>query len=322
MSFGLTRIELTLASVPDSIRPKLLDNKVSHADHAPATKSPHTAQQSSHQISPRGVDGYDSYFESTFIKSCNPEIPIQRLTILATKVGLCKLHVVDFMCRGVPASNLSESERENVFLKAIEMLEYDNAICSTDNLRGFRWYTQLQIPFPGYIFLTSELVHWTSGELCERAWQAICDNHEHRGLYHNPESPMHMAFGHALLKAWISREQAELQLGKASEPPKLVTVLRQKLSSRSKCKSPRAAKRSADTVNTEIFGSSIRESQTSIRPSSELESAFNMPEISTGENVDPMTGSSWFGSDQTDWAYLMQSGAFEGLFGSDGPGFT
>jgi hypothetical protein len=317
MSFGLTRIELTLASVPDSIRPKSLNIKVSHG-----TNSLHTAQQGSHHTSSRDVEDYDSYFDSTFIKHCNPEIPIQRLTMLATKVGLCKLHVIEFMCRGVPASSLSEKERDGTFLKAIEMLEYDDAIHTSDNLRGFHWYTQLQIPFPGYIFLASELVHRTSGELCERAWQAICNNHEHRGLYHNLESPMHMAFGHAILKAWISREQAELQLGRASEPPKLVTVLRQRLASRSKGKNPKVVNRSADSANTEISGSTTSESQAGTGSSSGLESTFNMPGISTEENVDPMTGSSWFDSNQMDWVYLMQSGEFGGLIGCDGPGFT
>lgn len=322
MSFGLTRIELTLASVPDSIRPKPLNTKVTHSAQAPSTKSPHTGQQDSHHMSPPDAEDYDSYFDFTFIKHCNPEIPIQRLTMLATKVGLCRLHVVEFMCRGVPTSSLSEKERDSTFLKAIEMLEYDDAIHTSDNLRGFQWYTQLQIPFPGYIFLSSELVHRTSGELCERAWQAICNNHEHRGLYHNLESPMHMAFGHALLKAWISREQAELQLGRASEPPKLVTVLRQRLASRLKGKNPEVVNRSADTANTEVSGSTIIESQAGIGSSSGLESTFNMPGTSIGGNLDPMTGSNWFDSNQMDWVYLMQSGEFGGLFGCDGPGFT
>lgn len=131
-----------------------------------------------------------------------------------------------------------------------------------------------------------------------------------------------MAFGHALLKAWISREQAELQLGRASEPPKLVTVLRQRLASRLKGKNPEVVNRSADTANTEVSGSTIIESQAGIGSSSGLESTFNMPGTSIGGNVDPMTGSNWFDSNQMDWVYLMQSGEFGGLFGCDGPGFT
>jgi hypothetical protein len=322
MTFGLTRIEITLASAPDSIRPKPLNSQVSHAMQASPAKSSHTDSPGSHHMPSRDVENYGSYFDSTYIKHCNPEIPIQRFTMLATKVALCKLHVVEVMCRGVPASSLSEEERENTFLKAIEMLEYDDTIHTSDNLRGFHWYTQLQIPFPGYIFLASELVHRTSGELCERAWQAICNNHEHRGLYHNLDSPMHMAFGHALLKAWISREQAELQLGRASEPPKLVNVLRQRLASRPKGKNPGAANRSVDTGNMEFSGSTASESQTCIGSSSGVKSTFNMPENSTGENFDPMIGSSWLSSDQPDWEYLMQPEAWGGLFGSDEAGFT
>ena len=95
---------------------------------------------------------------------------------MATRAWLCKLRVIDFMCRGNPAANLEDRERDAIFLCAIQMLEYDDVILTTESLRGFLWYTQLQVPLSGYIFLASELRQRTVGELCERAWKAICNN--------------------------------------------------------------------------------------------------------------------------------------------------
>lgn len=332
MSFGLTRIELTLASARHSNRPNPL-NKSSQSTREHSAISPHAVPPSTHHMSSHDMEGYESYFDSTYMRYCDPKIPIQRFTMLVTKVGMCKFHVVNFICRGVPASSLSQGERDELFLKAIQMLEYDDAIYTSDNLRGFRWYTQLHVPLPGYIFLASELVHRTSGELCERAWQAICNNHEHRRLGRNMGSPMHIAFGHALLKAWNSREQDDLKQGRASEPPKLVTLLRQRLSSKSKGKNPDTADRRADFEYTALADSTATEPRMSIGLPSGLENTYIVPEILSGanttdpsmpsiENTDMMFENTWVGSDKTDLVYLMQSGALGDLFGSDGSGFA
>lgn len=308
MSFGLTRIELTLASAPGSIRPRPFEKKESQATPDPGSKSsPPPALDNLGDIA-----NYSSYFNLTYIKHCDPKVPIQKLTMMAIKIGICKLHVVNFMCRGIAASKLEKCARDGLFIKAIEMLEYDDAIYTSDELRGFRWYTELQIPFPGYIFLASELVHRSSGELCERAWQAIFDNHDHRGLHRKLQSPMHRAFGHTLLKAWTSREQAQLHLGRENEPPKLITMLREVSSSDSNGNNAETENINADSIGPYIGTQS----------SSGFKNTFNVLGIPYIGDIDTGIEPNLFFSEQTDWMYFTQNGALEGPFGFDWPRST
>ncbi len=128
---------------------------------------------------------------------------------------------------GPPAHEVPE--RDALFTEAIRMIEYDNIMQSAESLRGFAWYTYMHFPFPGYMFIVSELRWRRTGELAERAWAAVAENHERRGLIRNLRSPIHVAFGPLFVKAWDAREAAELQLGRAVQAPKFVQLLRQTL---------------------------------------------------------------------------------------------
>lgn len=107
------------------------------------------------------------------------------------------------------------------------MVEYDSMIQSNEQLQGFGWFTKMHFPFPAYVCLVKDLRSRTSGELCERAWQAIIDNHECRKMTHNMRSPMHIAFSSLFVKAWAAREAAEAQHGRTLAPPPIITSMRQ-----------------------------------------------------------------------------------------------
>jgi hypothetical protein len=260
------------------------------------------------------LDKYCSYIESVYLKNCNPKIPVQLLTLMATRCALCKLHVVEFMCRGIPTSSLNNRERDALFLKAIEMLEYDDVIYTTDSLRGFLWYTQIQGPLPGYIFLISELRQRTTGELCERAWKALCENHEHRNFVRNIGNPMHVAFMHATLRAWDAREEAELRLGRSVETPSLVALHRQRTAERKTSqKGPQMAQ---DVGHESRLPGSERLDQT-------LEAIVD--DNLTMPTLDPATdiyGAAFGNYEQTNWAYLMQPGVLGGFLHSSGSNFS
>ncbi|KAJ5777685.1 fungal-specific transcription factor domain-containing protein [Penicillium odoratum] len=174
----------------------------------------------------RSLDDYCVFIESTYLKYCDPGSPIQHLTLLTARISLYKLRVVEFMSRNIPTTELPKQEREDIFMAAVKMIECDDKIYTTDEHRDFLWYTQFQAPIPGLFFLMTELRQRTTGPLCERAWKAICSNHEHRGLVSKLKSPMHTAFGQTILKAWDAREQTEIQQGGVIDPPELIVVLR------------------------------------------------------------------------------------------------
>lgn len=312
----LTSIELLIAADPTSIRPNSTTIK-NPQKHTNSVASPDTSIGEGCRPSTRDLEEYCSYIESVYLKLCDPKIPIQLFALMATRSALCKLHVVEFMCRGIPTSSLSEHERDALFLTAIKMLEYDDVIYTTECLRGFLWYTQIQGPLPGYIFLISELRERTTGELCERAWKAICNNHEHRNFVRNIGNPIHVAFMHATLRAWNAREEAEFRLGRSIEPPNLVTLHRQlTLDMRASRKdSPPAQHEGLDPQPVSRLPGSGR-----IEPASEaiVDDNLMMP------TLDPATdiyGAAFGSYDQTNWAYLMQPGVLGGFLHGSGTHF-
>lgn len=316
MTFCLACIELLIAADPTSIRPNSTTIK-NPQQRTKSASSPDTTTGEGCRPSSHDLDKYCSYIESVYLKHCDPKIPVQLLTLMATRGALCKLRVVEFMCRGIPTSNLSSRERDALFLTAIEMLEYDDVIYTTESLRGFLWYTQIQGPLPGYIFLISELRQRTTGELCERAWRAISENHEHRNFVRNGGNPMHVAFMHATLKAWDAREEAELRLGRSIEPPSLVTLHRQ---------------RNADMKASQGGPQSAQDEGHRPQPTSQILGSgrmFQTSEAVVDDNIatpalDPTAdiyGAAFGNYDQTNWAYLMQPGVLGGFLSGSGSNF-
>ncbi|KAK3944890.1 fungal-specific transcription factor domain-containing protein [Diplogelasinospora grovesii] len=241
MLFALTRIELTVAGAPHGIRPMAATTtppgggsgpgpglKQPRVQYSPSPSSPDVVTHVANQNLPIDLENFCAYVESAYLKHCDSKIPIQFFTLMMTRQALSKLRVVGYLCRGV--ATLDDAERDALFVEAIRMVEYDNIIQSADTLQGFRWYTYQHFPFPAYIFLVSELRQRTTGDLCERAWAAMIENHERRGMTRNLRSPMHIAFGNFFVKAWDAREAAELQNGRTVATPKLVILLRNTMS--------------------------------------------------------------------------------------------
>ncbi|KAK4165247.1 putative transcriptional regulatory protein [Cladorrhinum sp. PSN259] len=244
--FVLTRIELTVAStssngnnarhsVTTSPGGKTVINNT-RVQYSPSPSSPDVVTHVANQTLPHDLASFNLHMENIYLRNCDSKIPLHLFTILMTRQALCKLRVIDFLSRSRLSDNMDPNERHQVFIEAIRTVEYDNVIQSTESLQCYRWYTYQHFPFPAYIFLISELRTRTTGELCERAWGVMIENHERRGMMRrNFRSPLHIAFGHFFVKAWDAREQAELQLGRVLPTPNVVSFLR---NSSSKWKRP------------------------------------------------------------------------------------
>lgn len=90
-----------------------------------------------------------------------------------------------------------------------------------------------------------------TSDLCERAWNAMITNHERRGMSRNMRTPLHIAFGGFLVKAWDAREAAEAQLGRTVETPKMISMLRSAHKmKRATAPAPANARGTAPPVNT------------------------------------------------------------------------
>lgn len=311
MTFSLTRIEFTIATAPSSIRPNPSIFKAQCKDSNPsaATRDGNTSLF-------HNIEEYCNHIESRYISHCDSRIPIQHFTLLTARMSLHKLRVIDFMCRRIPTSQLPEKERDTLFLTAVQMVEYDNTIYTTESLRGFLWSTHYQAAMPGYTYLVSELQHRTTGELCERAWEALTKNHDHRGLIRKLDSPMHTAFGHSVLRAWRAREKVLLQNEKVCRPPEVVNVLRRVFSSREMAN---------DTVTDHNQLSSATVSGAINRNSSGLGALGPMESTGMGAGEDAIFSNldtmgqmfGLFGSNynEPDWSYMLPPGSFGDFYG-------
>jgi hypothetical protein len=311
MTFFLTRIEITIASVPDGIRPNpRVPENVRINDDTPSSiasiRHKATQDQSSH------LDRYCAYMESVYLKHCNPQIPIQLFTSMMTRVALCKFRILDFVCRGPSSTNTKSQQRETAFLAAFELLEADNVIHKTQMLRGFLWYSYMQMPLPGYIFLANELRHRTVGDTCQRAWEAIFQSPYHQVLSQNLRSPLHVGLGQAILKAWGARQDAELQLGAALQPPELIISLRTSISRHLQSQqSIQAEIDDSGDVGKGTDSSSLESRQTD---AAEMLFSHNMGYNTMGM-VNDMLPLADLDYNEMVWTNLMQSGAIGGFWG-------
>lgn len=337
MLFSLTRIELTVAATTATLcgregrfRPGPSAGVTHQNSMSPSSQSPEGDENRNRDGSahrpPEDLDAYCAHFDAVYLQHCDPTIPIQHFTLLMARGTLCKQRIFNFMCRGVPSSTLSLQERDVLFLAAIQMVEYDTLVYTTESLCGFRWYADLHVPMLGSIFLASELRLRPSGELCDRAWKALFDNQEQRGGNSNGGGsaagkrrggPMHAAFEHMLLKAWEASEQAELQSGRCTsqrQPPPLIARIwgsRGNPASESVPEPPgedSQAENNADNNNDSLMMGSNAMMAAQLTPTS-------LPPIFDG--VDQGYGASLHDYNQLDWMYLVQSGALQGFV--DGP---
>ncbi|KAK2033645.1 fungal-specific transcription factor domain-containing protein [Colletotrichum zoysiae] len=324
MLFVLIRTELAMAINIDSMRdPQRHGDK----DAAPGSAAPRPGPtvRMAGQDQSYTLDGFFAHIEGTYLKWCDPKIPLHFFTLTMTRQALCKMRVISFLVRmgNGEATTLADHERDTLFLEAIQMIEYDNIVQAADSLQGYKWYTYLHFPFPAYMFLVTELRHRLTGPMVERAWDAIAENHERRGLMSTLHSPMHIAFGNLFIKAWDAHKAGQQQIGKPMQEPMWITRLRQR--------AERMGKKQRSGQNGAEMGVGIPQPTARAVPvnSSSQLGTMQMPQNmmmtppSVGAGTPAMSGSQAPESEvvDMDWSYLMQGydmdtyAAFGGGFG-------
>ncbi|PHH66822.1 hypothetical protein CDD81_5954 [Ophiocordyceps australis] len=223
MLFALTRIEVAMAVASNSNRDSLKMNKADQDE-------PPTIRIAGQQSPSYTLQGFCTHMETTYLSQCDAKVPLHFFTQTMTRQNLCKMRIIAFLVRihNAEAMPLQEAERDSLFLQATQMVEYDNVVLSAESLRSFRWYAMHYFPFPAYIFLVQELRNRNSGPMVERAWEAITQNYDLRGLLNNLHSPMHTAFGGLFVKAWDAHQAAQQAMGKQTRMPSFISTLRER----------------------------------------------------------------------------------------------
>ncbi|KAI8285357.1 Aurofusarin cluster transcription factor aurR2 [Colletotrichum sp. SAR11_57] len=326
MLFVLIRTELAMAISSDTVRDgQRHGDKEKESGPAAIAPRPVPTVRMAGQDQTYTLDGFFAHIEGTYLKWCDPKIPLHFFTLTMTRQSLCKMRVISFLVRmgNGEATTLQDHERDTLFLEAIQMIEYDNIVQAAESLQGYKWYTYLHFPFPAYMFLVTELRQRLTGPMVERAWDAIAENHERRGLMNTLHSPMHIAFGNLFIKAWDAHEAGQQQIGRPEQEPMWITRLRQRAEKAGKKQRggrpgpdggagfPQQAARNAPVNNTtsQVGPMQMPTNMIMTPPSVTAGTPAMGPPASEGDVVD------------MDWSYLMQGydmdtyAAFGGGFG-------
>ncbi|KAL4964140.1 fungal specific transcription factor domain-containing protein [Aspergillus stella-maris] len=142
-----------------------------------SNKRPDTNEQTRKETIRRLTTHVEEYNQN-----CNPNIPIQRATMLFTRIILRKLDFVShqqLMTKSSSSSSKLEDRKslatEEHFISACEILELHHQIRSDDLLREFHWAFEA---YPQYHLLLYTLWHLgvkTIGPNVDRAWRAKRD---------------------------------------------------------------------------------------------------------------------------------------------------
>ncbi|KAK1969882.1 fungal-specific transcription factor domain-containing protein [Colletotrichum sublineola] len=324
MLFVLIRTELAMAINIDSMR-----DPQRHGDKdgalGPATPRPGPTVRMAGQDQSYTLDGFFAHIEGTYLKWCDPKIPLHFFTLTMTRQALCKMRVISFLVRmgNGEATTLADHERDTLFLEAIQMIEYDNIVQAADSLQGYKWYTYLHFPFPAYMFLVTELRHRLTGPMVERAWDAIAENHDRRGLMSTLHSPMHIAFGNLFIKAWDAHQAGQQQIGKPMQEPMWITRLRQKAEKMGKKQRSGQTGAEVGVGISQPTARAVSVNSTSQLGAMQIPQNMMMTPPSASAGTPAMNGPPAPESDvvDMDWSYLMQGydmdtyAAFGGGFG-------
>ncbi|KAI1415809.1 hypothetical protein F5Y13DRAFT_206739 [Hypoxylon sp. FL1857] len=314
MMFSLARLEFAKAPGNDKMRGQSSESNPQAV-----------ASVADHRLSSY-LERFSAYMEDTYLKYCDPKVPLHYMTLLMTRANICKLKIVSgfFRVALTAPAPLPVAEREEIFIEAIKMIEYDSMIQARENLKGFLWYTHMHFPFPAYICLLTELRHRTTGDLCERAWETICEHADRRKMTTHVRSPMHLSFSPLFVKAWDAREAAEAALGRTLAPPRLITHMKQIAARLPKTTRKRTPVPTPSPKIPVISGAYVASSQTPpesqqsvpstvpLYPESDL-FAGGMPQIDMNRQFAAAFPDVNFGGEM-DWNYLMQEyGGFMGV---------
>lgn len=320
MMFALARMEIAMVVSSDSNRDGFNLNE--RAGAPPPGKTGPTVRVVGQEGPAYTLEGFCAHVEGKYLIHCDSRVPLHFFTQTMTRQNLCKMRVISYLMRmmgpGGPGK-LEQVEKDNLFVQAIQMVEYDNVVQTSESLKPFRWYAMHYFPFPAYMFLVHELRARTSGPMVDRAWDAVHLNHDSRGLLNTKHSPMHLAFGMMFLKAWRSREMDPANAGKELRRPRFITMLMED-----------EAQKKRDAADSPALSNPAGMSGAGPAFSSPAHSQGSGSGPSPPEGFGPPGGvpPSDDGSDM-DWSYIMsgmQNGSmFAGIgvgmgpFGSNGP---
>lgn len=184
---------------------------------------------------------FESTIEQKYLTRCDAQNPLHFLTMWMARASLAKIGFAQCLSNNSKGLAQGSEEQRNVGLGfAHRMLECDTLLMTSPLIANFRWVVYMHFPFPAYIHLAQELKIRPLGQLADRWWQAMSENCAARlmdfekkdsPVETKPNNPFFTLFGGLVLQAWSAREAITSE---QSDPPAIVTQIRQKMALRDK----------------------------------------------------------------------------------------
>lgn len=176
-----------------------------------------------------GLTALEAEIEEKYLQFCNPEHPVQLLTIGTTRTFFARCRLLRHLS-GYPAPSSSssslpvpESRLDAATEHAIRMLAGDTLVAASRATAGYKWFMASYFPLPAYIQATQDISSRPLGPLVERAWRAMSENFAARmesELGHGVAPFAHLK--RFVLQAWEACEKARARDGGHLETPRIV----------------------------------------------------------------------------------------------------
>lgn len=182
------------------------------------------------------VDELERRLEDKFLRYCDPSIPLQFLTTIIARGAVASMRLMAHHPRKyAKAEDVPPQERALLWRISIHLLETDNLVHSSKQLKRFTWHSRSYFIWQALIYVLHELATKTLGDEADQAWQQVDEIflHHHEFTTYN-RRPLLAAVGSLCLKAYAAREMALRQSSNGvlptSTPNYILSLWQQRLS--------------------------------------------------------------------------------------------
>ncbi|KAM6480846.1 hypothetical protein HDV62DRAFT_365791 [Trichoderma sp. SZMC 28011] len=167
-----------------------------------ATKNPSTKSD----VKGGEVDTLEKELEKKYLQLCNPEIPLQFMTIWTARGYIARYRIIERLSTlDVP---VGDTQRDALGLMAVDMIACDSRIMTSSIVKNFLWLIQMyHFPFTAYIQLLQDLKRRPTSSIAVQAWSKIDENFTARLLFQeNTKSPFYQMVSKMILQSWDARQ--------------------------------------------------------------------------------------------------------------------
>jgi hypothetical protein len=132
--------------------------------------------------------------EERYLKHCDMSVPLFWVTATVARLMMSKMWLMVYhpFQRQDGGASLPDETKEKLFITSLENIEYSILLDTEGRTMKWGWLFKTYIQWHALAFILSELCHRTTGDLVERAWNAVEKSKDGRwGVRFTDDSRVH-----------------------------------------------------------------------------------------------------------------------------------